>query len=178
MLREIKARIGAARLLLEEHRGLPTHVQLSKIQSVALVETINKAALTSDDMAAVSTAALRVPWAEHDLTHVLGALTSETRSLPAGKRRRLQQAWTSVHNYFTEAQWCKLMSPDHSSTAKLDLILQHSIVLGLRLPTEPTSKWITCLWMLTGEAENVPKYDSNHKRSLFVYVKDRLHALT
>ena len=177
-LQAIKARIGAARLVLQEHRGTVHHGQLSKIQAAVVIDVITKTELSGDDRSALSTAALRVPWAESDLTAVLGVLSSIPRSLPAGKRRRLQQTWTALHNFFSADQWDLLMSPEMSSTAKLDIILQHAAKLGLRLPSEPSSKWLASLWMVTGETENLQKYDANQKRSLYVYVKDRFHTLT
>ena len=54
MSRELAARLGTARLLLDSLQGQAGHAAASKVQSAAAVATIAKASLTSEDWMSIT----------------------------------------------------------------------------------------------------------------------------
>ena len=57
------------------------------------------------------------------------------------------QNYEALHNYFMDNQRNFFLSPQNDMTAKLQLVVDHSIGLGLRNPSEPTLALMTALVM-------------------------------
>ncbi len=161
-LQDIKSRIGAARLVLEGQSGKPTFAAVSKVQARALASMVTEAAsLTDTDKADVTNLLVEIAWASSDdCNFVLSSLLETSKrpaaslGLPVAKRRRGLQDFTAVHAYLTAEVWDQLQA-DIPGCNKLHILLQASQRLGLRLPSEHTSKWLCCLWMCcshSGEA--------------------------
>ena len=148
--REIQTRIGATRVVLEQQVGQRTMARVSTMQSRALASML-AAATDLDDVekADITNLVVEIPWAApDDCTAVLNALVGTDRRAAGTRqqRRRGLQDFTAVHGYMTEAFW-QQMSGEIPSCNKLQVLLQACHRLGLRLPSEHTSKWLTCLWM-------------------------------
>ena len=139
--RALKARLGAARIILEQFpKRSPFHKALSKAQSAALREMLGAAVLTAVDRADLANTVVAMNWCEpDDGNSVLAALTPGTSMLPPSKRRRVQQDFLGFCNFGTEEFWSQLLG-DAPTSAKLGIILQWAIGLGLRCPSEHTVK--------------------------------------
>jgi hypothetical protein len=174
--RALKARLGAARLALEHYpKGSPSHNALSKAQSAALREMLGAAVLTAMERADLANIVVAMNWSEpDDGNSVLAALTPGTPMLPPGKRRRSQQDFLAFCNFGTEALWSQLLG-DAPASAKLGIVLQWAMGLGLRCPSEHTMKWLCSVWLAVSqtEAELVvmetvqKKHMFNHTKSVF-----------
>jgi hypothetical protein len=174
--RALKARLGAARLVLEQFpKGSPSHKALSKAQSAALREMLGTAVLTALDRADMANVVVAMNWCEpDDGNSVLAALTPGTSMLPPGKRRRTQQDFLAFCNFGTEAFWSQLLG-DAPTSAKLGIVLQWAIGLGLRCPSEHTLKWLCSVWLAVSQtvaelnvmATVQKKHMLHHTKSVF-----------
>ena len=172
-VRGIKARIGSARMLLQEHASSPLIGKLSEIQATALVKILSDGQLDADAKAELSVLTMTVPWAHPDhAASVLEVCSSVGVTLPVGKRRRTSQDYKSVCNYGSEEFWAHLKSTTTPPSAKLSSICQLTIHLGLRCPTEPTLKLMCSLWQLTvAESQALAKQDIVTKQLLLKHTK-------
>ncbi len=73
MSRDIRARIGYARLLRGPLVGQPTHAPASRTQCVALLDVIQKSSLTNEERATLSGLALGVSWCGDDAKSIADA---------------------------------------------------------------------------------------------------------
>jgi hypothetical protein len=177
--RALKARLGAARLILQQYpKGSPAHKALSKAQSAALREMLVTSVLTAVDRADLANAVVGIEWCEpEDGTSVLAALTPDTSTLPPGKRRRSQQDFLAFANFGTEEFWSQLLG-DAPTSAKLRIILQWAVGLGLRCPTEHTVKWLCSLWLAVGQSEaELVVLDNMQKKHMFHHTKSVFDTL-
>jgi hypothetical protein len=176
--RAIKARVGAARILLEQHvAGSAIHVTVSRLQAAAIMELIGQSALSSQVKADLSSTVLGMKLHQPDMQAILGAL-SEGVVVSLAKRRRVQQNWMAVHNYGTAEFWTRLQDPVMPGSCKLNLILQLAIGLGCRLPTEPSIKWMTSWWLAVAESpEHVAMMDGAAKKTMLAHVKATFDGL-
>jgi hypothetical protein len=176
--RTIKARVGAARILLEQHvAGSAIHVTVSRLQTAAIIELIGQSALSNQVKADLSTTVLGMKLNQPDMQAILEAL-SEGVAVSLAKRRRVQQNWMAVHNYGTAEFWARLQDPVMPGSCKLNLILQLAIGLGCRLPTEPSIKWMTSWWLAVAESpEHVAMMDGAAKKTMLGHVKATFDGL-
>ena len=150
--------------MLEENSTSTHYVALSNIQAVAVADMISAANdLSNATKSELANIVIKMRWAEPahcDL--VLQRLIASDVERPAGsKRRRLQQDYKQIYLYLTGAMWDALKGSS-SPDAKLSVLLQHALRLGLRLPSEPTATIIASIWQLTmcedpGTIDNVTK---------------------
>ena len=145
----IKARLGAARMILVEHKGKPTYESISHLQAAAAVEIlkVGNSELSANCRADIAEKIVRVPWAGTDAALVLSALQPSQQIVPS--RRRLQQDYLAISSYGTPAYWTLLTGPDASSDHKLFLIIDRATTLGMRNPSEHTMKHIAALWAIS-----------------------------
>jgi hypothetical protein len=177
--RALKARLGAARLVLEEYpKGSPSHKALSKAQSAALVEMLGAAVLTAVERADLANLVVAMSWCEpDDGNSVLAALTPVTSMLPPGKRRRTQQDFLAFCNFGTEELWSQLLGGAPAS-AKLGIALQWAIGLGLRCPTEHTMKWLCSVWLAVSQTEaELVVMEPVQKKHMFHHTKSVFDSL-
>mgnify|MGYP000099285420 CR=1 FL=1 len=177
--RAIKARVGAARLLLDQHvAGSGLHETVSRLQAAAIIELIGQSTLSSQARADLSGTVLAMNLHQPDMHAVLGALGDGVAVATLAKRRRIQQNWMAVHNYGTAEFWTRLQDPAMPGSCKLNLILQLAIGLGCRLPTEPSMKWMTSWWLsVAEEPSEVAKMDGAAKKTMLAHVKATFDGL-
>ena len=153
-VRPIKARLGAARLLLEGMRARPTSEEYrlaSATQRIAVVAAINEHnALHAEERADLSAMALKVPWAEEDKLMILSKLVQEEPE-KMQRTRREQQDFESCPWYFTADEWEVLLDASVPQIVKRDSLVGRCVALGLRCPTETTKKLIASMWMIVSE---------------------------
>ena len=101
MAREIRARIGSARLLLQSLAADESaHSAVSRTQCSALVESVKRVCLTNEEKASLAEVALGVQWSTNDVQTVAEAF------LPTAKRaRRDMQDFANIHEFFLQAEW-------------------------------------------------------------------------
>ena len=91
-VREMKARMGAARVVIEGGQlSAAARASFSKVQATAVVDAIEKAAanLQPEMLAELCNFATSVPWEEPDLERILNSLSS-VGTHRSRKRRRAQ----------------------------------------------------------------------------------------
>ena len=153
-VREIKARMGAARVVLEGRTlSAATRASISKVQAIAVVDAIAKSAanLQPEMLVELCTFATSVPWEELDLERILDSLSS-VGAQPSRKRRRVQQNFTSLMDFFTADDWTHLTTST-SKDGVLSAIIRKAWQLGLRTPSEPTLKAMNSAWAVLTENE-------------------------
>ena len=100
MNRDIRARIGSARLLLGPLVGQPTHAPASRTQCVALLDVIQKSSLTNEERAALSGLALGVSWCGDDAKSIADAFVS-----PPKLQRQSMHNFEALHECFVDYEW-------------------------------------------------------------------------
>ena len=150
MDRALKARIGTARLLLQEHSSGPSHKAVSAIQMAAILDMVSTQKLTNIDKSAVCEMVLEVNWYEGHLDKLLGELAEDADEPRKAKRRQLQD-FMAIAMYGSRQFWDRMMAESTGKDEKLSLLIGLCISLGLRLPSEPTFKLLCSLWMFMSE---------------------------
>ncbi len=103
MDRQLRARLGAAKLVLKDHLGQPTHEAVSSLQRAAVCELLAKAKLSATERADLAQVALGCDWHGHDGRSVLAAFQPrEAAAMHPTKRRRAQQSYEALLQYGTE----------------------------------------------------------------------------
>jgi hypothetical protein len=178
----LNARVGACRLLLEQHEeGSAIHKSLSCLQSAAICEMIAATVMTADISSAVGTRVVQVKWGSpEDCNAILAALSASSKSLvlPAGKRRRMQQDYRNIVHYVSAMVWEQLQDSDVPGSSKLNLILNLAIVLGCRCPSEHTVKLVCSFWLMVAESEEgLLKMSPDQKKVMLMHVKQTFQGL-
>jgi hypothetical protein len=177
-LGQIRARIGAARLILEQHAGQPPFAAMSAVQSTALASVLQsaKGTITAEDAADLMTKVTDIKWAcDEDAAAVFQELVPKKQEEmePSSKRRRRDlQDFEQWHVFGDEAFWQQVQQPGVPMQAKLIHICQRCLSLGLRLPTEHTLKWITAVWIsFSHSAEAQVSMDGGQKATYLKHAK-------
>ena len=176
MNREVRARIGTARLLLGSVNG-PSHVVASKTQAMALAANVlQQPDISVEERAALMVLAAAVAWAEPDKHVVMQALAPAEPTVAAS--RLPMQNFMPLVEYFTEADWRCLMDPQRGSQVKQDIMFGRALKLGLRNPSEQTVKWLTCVFLLLTEpADVVRNMPSSAKTALMKFTKTAFKSM-
>ena len=90
----IRARLGVARLVLEGALS-DAHAHISSIQRVALLDTIDRAQLSPEEMAEIASIVLQVKWADEDKLHVLSRVAASAARTSRPTSRRTMQDFRS-----------------------------------------------------------------------------------
>ena len=149
LLRQIKARIGGARILLEALQQDPVrHQASSRSQTCALMELVKTnefLALSAADKAELVARASEVPWHEDDLQPVLAKL----QPAPAKEKKpqRGAQTFLAFPDFFDEGEWQTLQDTDVSMPVKKVVIVKKAAALGLVTPCERTVKLLNSFWI-------------------------------
>ena len=171
MDRALKARIGTARLLLQEHSSGPSHKAVSAIQMAAILDMVSTQKLTNIDKSAVCEMVLEVNWYEGHLDKLLGELAEDADEPRRAKRRQLQD-FMAIAMYGSRQFWDRMMAESTGKDEKLSLLIGLCISLGLRLPSEPTFKLLCSLWMFMSESrEQLMNFSQQQKTVLLFHVK-------
>ena len=169
---------SATRLMLEQQKHSPSYSTLSAVQAAAVEELLGAADLGADAKLELATLLVGVPWAcDQHAQRAMGPLSSaEASGPPAGKRRRGQQDYKRFARYFTSPTWSSLTDPSLSPDAKLSVVLQHLLRLGLRLPTEHSLKLVASFWMVVS-SRSLDTIDAVSKSMNMKHVKASFDAL-
>ena len=171
MDRGLKARIGAARILLQEHGTGSSHKAVSAIQMAAILDMVNIQKLTNIEKSAVCDMVLEVNWYEGHLEKLLGELADDAGESRRVKRRQLQD-FMAIAMYGNRLFWDRMLSQSTGKDEKLSLLIGLCISLGLRLPSEPTYKFVCSLWMFLSETrEQLVNFSKQQKTVLLNHVK-------
>jgi hypothetical protein len=77
----------------------------------------------------------------------------------------------ALTNYLPDAVWDQLLNHLSQSSA-LQVLLTWATRLGLRLPSEPTIKWIASTWIVLSESQaSIALLTEEQKRLLYIHVK-------
>ena len=139
---EVRARLGAARIVLDRAAGTPGHAAVSRTQCSAVIATVAKCTVSVEELAELQVLASQTQWADGDLVHVLQALSSTTSQQAA---RRSMQDFSAIADYFTASEWAVLDDPELGMCIKRDVILQRATNLGCRCPTEGSTKYMSSM---------------------------------
>ncbi len=173
MFRRVSSRLGAARLVLHDHVGKPTHAGVSKLQLTTMVEALSDGILSATERADLSNAALACEWHGQDTMAVLSAMVPTNSQIV--KRRRVQQSYESIVAYGTDELWDDLVS-DFTPALKLQKILELSLSLGLRCPTEPTIKFLCSWWVVASETdEGIRRMTQPQKHTFSMHCKSEIN---
>jgi hypothetical protein len=173
----VRARLGAARLVLDEHFGTASHELVSRTQSAAFLSVLSSATLTAEQKADLTVGVLQCKWHGLDSTAVMQMLAAPVVGHRLGLRRRASQSFEAMFQYGTEGFWQDLLAPSVTSV-KLDLLLQLAVRLGLRTPSEPTLKFMTSWWLVASEStRELGRLTAAQKHTYLLHVKGQFHAL-
>ena len=153
---EIKARLGAARMVFENpDSSAEARKSMSNLQANAALDSLAKfgAELSPEESAELANFAAAVNWAPGDIEHILKTLSGAT-SPPPSKKRRAQQDFRKMTHYFIAAELVSLTKPT-SKDGRLQMILGRAWQLGLRTPSEFTLKLMNSMWILAVEPSNI-----------------------
>ena len=179
MGREIAARLGAARLVLEEAKGSASHEAVSRLQSRALLHLFATKEMTDIERASVSEQVTQLAWHGTHGLEVLNTLAEDGAG--HGRARRRNQSFEALVEYGTAAFW-EFSTSSQPGNAKLDKIIELAICVGLRCPTEPCLKFLTSWWILVSESSNaIQRMSRPSKQALYQHVKkqfDRARRLS
>ena len=175
--RSLLARLGAARLVLQEAVGSSTHSAVSALQRDALLDLLGKCSLSAEGRATLGEEVVKLPWAGTDVSAVLSAVTGSNGS-KVPKRRRIAQSYQSILNYLTSDEW-QILLEQNPSDVKLHVLLGAAIGLGLRCPSEPCLKFLAAAWMCLDKDEaSLKRLPCTQKHVLFQHVKAEFKRLT
>ena len=170
--RDIRARLGTARLILSEHDGRPSHAAISRVQASAIVDLLQRSDLVPSMRADILDVVCQMKWHGDDAKSVLDVLAPQHIAPPSLKRRRVQQNYLSILQFFTESLWEVLLSTDETSEVKLSMLVDFSLSLGLRCPTEPSMKLLTSIWIAMSEpSASLQRMTPSSKHTLFMHFK-------
>ena len=155
--KDVRVRVGAARLVLSDQSRTPNHKAFSSLQSAALASLVQTATLDDQEKAEAASLVAGMAWfsTEH-CTRVLDSLTptaATSHGSAAKKRRRELQDFTAFLSYGHTDFWKLVSSGSVPAANKLHVICQFLLKLGLRLPTEHTCKLVTSFWMVQAHSD-------------------------
>ena len=167
MTREVRARIGAARLLLETIADKAAHEAASQTQRIALIEVIKRSSLTVGELAELSELALGVAWAGDDSRHVAAALVPSSKGM-----RRNMQDYQNLHEFFVQSEWDAIMHASATLASRLEVILSRAMKLGCRCPSEHTLQHMTSLLLVLCEpADRLSFLTAAQKSDMMAHVR-------
>ena len=171
MNRAVRARIGCARIVLEEVETASA-AAVSCTQKAALTDLIRRekarGAIGVEEAADLSTLICKVRWHGEDGAVVQRELTTADRHC-----RRVQQDYTKFLSYITKSQWEFFLSGDGDIGVITDVVQEASLRLNLRNPTEPTAKLLSSLCAVVGTQKAVTmKYGAVQKQVMYQNFKN------
>ena len=142
-IRRLKARLSAAKLVLESATG-GARENLSKIQSRAVLSLIDEAHGTgrfdAETCAELTVVATSVPWSGPALASIVEALGREEPHPSAdarGQARRANQlVMPALLSYFTHSDWIVLGSASMAAMTRMETVFRRMMQLNIRNPTE------------------------------------------
>ena len=129
MSRELRARLGSARLLLQALSDGDAHVVASRTQKVAFLNTLKAqgGTLSSEERADLMSMAAEVKWASDDCNIIMQALAPVNAET---KKRSEMQKYTTITGFFTETEWAVLLDESGDLLSKREILMKRAIQLG------------------------------------------------
>ena len=155
MSRALFARLGAARLALQDREGKILDslslVQKNAVLDIARREKDSLSALPPEALARVVDLATSVPWAQGHLEEVLDNLVR--KDAPSPRRREMQRFMPALLNYFKQTEWQAMMESSNA-ISRVDFLLTRAHQLSGRNLSEHCMKFMAALVMhLAGNAD-------------------------
>lgn len=167
MSREVRARIGAARLLLETVAGKAAHEAASRTQCIALLEVIKRSSLSVGELVELSELALEVAWVGDDSKHVAEALVPSSKAV-----RSDMQDYQHLHEFFLQSEWDAMLDASATFDSRLEVIVSRAVKLGCHCPSEFTLKHMTSLLLvLCAPADRLPFLTAAQKGDMKRHLK-------
>ena len=169
MSREIRSRLGVARVLLQQTIGTIQQRTVSSSQRQALIAEISCIHLTATDAPALLELCRSVPWAR---VEVGDAVESALQAAVRAPRRGMQD-FMAIPDYLLQLEWDHLNAETATLTSRCDLLLNRVIRNGGRCISEHSFKRVTSMLMLTSEsAERLAVMSRGQKHDMNNFVKD------
>ena len=167
VVRQIKARLGSAKLLLHSLRqDAVRHRAASQAQRCALSELMHTsefASTSATEKAELVERATDILWHEDDLQTVLANL--QPREFKERRLQRSSQVFSNFPDFFDEEKWQTLLDSDVSMSVKKVLILSTLSDLRCVTPCERTCKLINSFWLCCSmELSELRKLPSETKK--------------
>ena len=174
MSREIRSRLGVARVLLQQTIGTIQQRTVSSSQRQALIAEISSIHLTPTDAPALLELCRSVPWARvEDGDAVESTLQAAVRA-----PRRGMQDFMAIPDYLLQLEWDHLNAATATLTSRCDLLWNRVIRNGGRCISEHSFKRVTSMLMLTSEsAERLAVMSRGQKHDMNKFVKDEFKKL-
>lgn len=179
-LRDVHARVAAAKVVLAGAAGSDSHTSLSSIQCSALRGLMSDiSGIESEAWAKLSDEIEAVNWAPGDLQqllqHIASAAAGGVKKLAS---RKTQQNYCSMLGYGSEMLWSALSDELTPPENKLHLLVLHLTRLGLRSGTEHTIKFLNSWWLLMShDPSSLLRMDTTSKLVSLNHVKSVVRGL-
>ena len=170
--RDLRARLGATKMLMANAPDSSTKANISAIQAAAISESTRSSTTSSLGAQAASdlmTTATGVGFTARDLSAVVESLTAatkkgaDTKEKKERKERNKMQDFRSVLGFFTDVEWTAMQEAEHSREVR-EILFSRMFMLGARNPTEPTKRLLTsCLLTLTEDMNHPISKDKKVK---------------
>ena len=139
--KDLRARLGATRLVLAKLAGRPSFAKASRTQANALTSAVKSVKLTDSEKSELLGFAADVGFADEDFEAISDLLTEPSQ--PAEKKpRKAMQNFESILEYFTAAEWEAMKSNPSFETRQC--LFDRMARLGGRTPTEDTKQLLAC----------------------------------
>ena len=180
MVRELRVRLGSAKLLLGSLQG-DAHKNASRAQAAAFLEALNGASLTVAERADLMVMVGDVAWGGDDKNTIIGALAvpSPSASKPVRAPRSQMQNFLTISEFFTDAEWSVICSETAGFLQKREVILSRATKLSCRCPCEKSSKRFTSILLIcTGKADLPSGCKWDTKESLKTELKSMIRRMS
>ena len=146
MLRLLRPRLGAARLLLDQCNSDGEWEAASHEHSNAIQSLISRQPglpeVQDADRAGLMDLMMTADWHPDDIAKLTAAMEKPIATKRAD-RRPLQHFAPAMFAYFTDDEWAAMMSPSRHFITVVNIVVGRTIALGGRNLSEPSSKMIT-----------------------------------
>ena len=128
---------------------------MSALQARATADLLRTAPLSAQAKGNIAVLVADLPWARDEprdlvMAQVLG-MEGPTDREPITPGRRTNQQWETCVHALPRSVWAVLEDPANTTDSKIDVVHTFLADLGLRLPTEPTSKRVCELILVATE---------------------------
>ena len=177
--KRLESHLLALQRLLVTLEGQPCIASVAETQGEVFLASLQGANLTLEQCCALTKVLRESALPDKLRTKLLGAVANQTSAVPSvGGRVRLQN-FEAISNYFTTEQWFCFSDLNVATEAKLDLLLDASVHLGLRNPTERTFQMLARLHQLAAQGPDKTRLMSFEQRFAAVqYAKRTLRRKT
>ena len=146
----LQAHLQGVAKLLASLKDQPCLDSVAGAQKQAVLQSLQGVVLTGEQAADLNKLIADGGWPGDMASSLIGEVSKRISAMPAVEAARAKlQNFEAIHGYFTMSQWHGFSDRSIAAEPKLDAILDHSVALGMRNPTESTVQLITTLWRLS-----------------------------